>query len=89
MHIQHPVGQGHNLRVMGRHDQRLACAAGEADEECEDFFACFFVQIAGGFIGQHQERVLGQGAGNGYPLLRAAGKFVGESAGPVGETLLV
>ena len=43
------------------------------------------VEVAGGLVGQHQARVLGQGAGDGDALLLAARELVGKNIAPVGQ----
>jgi hypothetical protein len=42
--------------------------------------AVLAVERAGGFVGEHQLRVLGDAAGDGHPLLLAAGEFRGPLA---------
>ena len=42
----------------------------------------FGIEIAGGLIGQNQRRPIDQRARDGYPLLLAAGKLIGEMMGP-------
>ena len=43
------------------------------------------VQVAGGFVGQNDGRLVDQGAGDGHPLLLAAGKLVGMMVDAVGQ----
>ena len=61
-----------------RDDQkRRVLGAVDALHQVEDLAAVLAIQAAGGLIGQHQPRTLGQGAGNRYPLLFSAGELAG------------
>lgn len=62
--------------VMGDEDEGLALAI-EVVEEVEDFFAGFGVEVASGFVGEDDERAVGESAGDGNALLLAAGELVG------------
>lgn len=68
----HPVCQRHNFRVMGRHQQCFAGGAGQVQQQLHHANAGFFVQVAGGFIGQHQHRPAQERPRNRHPLLLAA-----------------
>jgi hypothetical protein len=61
---------------VGDEDEGFALAV-QVVEEIEDFFAGLGVEVAGGFVGEDDERAVGKGAGDGDALLLAAGKLVG------------
>ena len=50
---------------------------GQVQHDIQHFFDHLRVQGAGGFIEKHDLGIHGQGAGNGHPLLLAAGKLTG------------
>ena len=75
----HRCGDG---RVVGD-DQHGGGRVGESGEEGDDVGAGGRVEVAGGFIGQHEGGVSGDGAGDGGALAFTAG----ELAGSVGESL--
>ena len=70
---------------MSRHQQRFTGAAGQFQQQTEDAFAGIFVEVAGRFIGQDEQRVMDQRAGNGDPLLFAAAQLVGIGGETVGQ----
>ena len=63
---------------MRDHDQVLAGLARQAIEQGQDGLAGLFVEVAGWLIGQHQQRIVHQGAGNGDALLLPAGEPIGK-----------
>ena len=47
-------------------------------KQFHNLHARFGIEIAGGLIGQNQRRPIDQRARDGYPLLLAAGKLIGQ-----------
>ena len=62
---------------MGDHQERRAGVADEAQEQVEHGVAGRLVEVAGGFVGQHEFRPGGEGAADGDALLLAAGELFG------------
>ena len=42
------------------------------NEEFDHLFARLYVEVGGGFVAQHNHRIIGHGPGDRYPLLLAA-----------------
>ena len=76
VHGDHAAGAGGEGLVVGDHDDGLA-AVGDHLEDFGHFFAVGAVEISGGFVGEDDGRLVGQGTGNGDALLLAAGEAVG------------
>src|SRR5207245_4518280 len=77
-------GQRRQPRVVARYDDRLARRVDLAQER-DNRFAGGLVQVGGGFVGEDEVGLTGQGAGDGDALLlaaaqlaRAAGTLVGQ-----------
>jgi len=66
-----PAGEGHH-RVVGDDDHGHALLGVEAPEQFDDVLAALAAQVARRLVGQDEGRVVGQGAGEGYPLPLAA-----------------
>ena len=60
---------------MGNQHQRGPPLLVEVEQQVADALAGAAVQIAGGFVGEQQAGLGGEGAGNGDPLLLAAGQL--------------
>ena len=86
MQMENPVGPGRRFGAVGDHEQILASLARQAIEQRQHALAGFFVEIARRLIGQHQQRVVDQGPGNGDTLLLAAREAVGECLAPIEQT---
>ena len=61
-----------NVLVVGHHEDRAALPD-QVFEDIDDRFGGGGIEAAGGFIGDQDGRVVGHGAGDGQPLLLAAG----------------
>ena len=64
-----------HAQVVGDHDPGLVLFVDQIGEDLDDLVGPFGVQAGGGFIGQDHAGVVDQGAGDGDPLLLAAGKL--------------
>jgi hypothetical protein len=69
---------------MGGHDHDPA-RLGQRPQQLEHPLDLDVVQVGGGLVGQDQRRVVGQGPGDGHPLLLAAGQVAGTVAEPVAQ----
>ena len=85
MHRQQPVGDADHLAAVGRHDQGLAALPGEPVEQLDHGTRRVEVEVAGRLVGEHQVRVVDQGAGQGDPLLLAARQRLRVRAGAIAE----
>src|SRR3954454_18995063 len=70
--------------VVGRHDHRRARAI-DAVEQAHDAHRGAGVEVAGGLVGQEDERPVHKGPGDGHPLLLTTGHLVGEVVALLGE----
>ena len=70
---------------MGDHDDGLAQLADDPVEQVQDDGGRVGVEVAGGFVGQHQGGIVDQRAGDGDPLLLASGEAVGKARSAVGQ----
>jgi hypothetical protein len=66
--VHHPVGHGKQALVVGG-DHHDPAGLGEIPEQAEHALDLDVVQVRGRLIRQDQRRVMGQGAGDGDPLL--------------------
>ncbi|MES4906617.1 MULTISPECIES: hypothetical protein [unclassified Streptomyces] len=82
------VGGGGDAFVVGDHDQGLAGGA-QLVEEPEDVVGRGAVEVSGGLVGEDDQRLVDQGAGDGDPLPLPAGQLRGQMPGPVGESDLI
>lgn len=71
--------------VVGDHDDGFVEVAVEFAEEFHDVVRGLFVEVAGGFVGNDEVGVHGDGAGNGNALLLSARELVGRVFGAVGK----
>ena len=71
---EHPVGIPRDILLVG-HDQHREPAAVQLLELDHDLHARARVEIAGRLVGQDHDRIVDERAGNGYPLLLAAGQL--------------
>ena len=82
----HPLGQHQRfLDVVGDQQNGEAGALPELQQEVLHRFADLEIQSPEGFIQQQDAGVGGQGAGDGHPLLHAAGQFTGQLVGGFAE----
>jgi hypothetical protein len=97
-HVEDAVGDLGSLGVVGDHEDGLVELAAGLAEHLEDGVGVLGVEIAGGLVGEDDGGAVDEGAGDGYALLFAAGKFVGavvetaldaEDLGEVAEERLV
>ena len=73
-------GFGDDGHVVGDEDERHALAALQADEQVEDLFLDGDVQRGGGFVGDEEARIAGDGHGDHDALIHAAGELMREGA---------
>jgi hypothetical protein len=71
--------------IVGDDDEGHLVVGGEADEHVHDGGGVLGVEVAGGFVGEEDVGLVGDGTGDGDALLLAAGEFGGEVLGAVGE----
>ena len=81
-HDDDPVGMFRDLPVVRHHDDGSALGV-QALEDSEHFRPALGIQVAGGFIGENDRRIVDQGVGDGHPLLLAAGELAGRIVEPV------
>ena len=79
----HAVGVRRRHRVVGDHDDRLAHVVDGAAQERQHLRAGARVEVAGGLVGEDDLGPGHQGAGDGDPLLLAAGQLRGPVRQPV------
>ena len=85
-HHDHPVGEEHRLGDgVGDEDHRRVGLAGDPDQLVLHPLPGHLVQRAERLVHQQQPRALGQGAGDGDPLLHAAGQLVGIGTGELAQ----
>ena len=82
-HGDEPVGGGGDPGIVGDDDQGLPGFM-EGVEQPEHLQGGLAVEVAGGFVGQDDERVVGQGTGDRDPLALAPGQRR-RGARPVGQ----
>ena len=75
-HDDDALGAGGDFIAVGDEDDGFAVGV-EFVEEVEDFEAGLGIEVAGGFVGEDEERVVDEGAGDGDALLLAAGELLG------------
>ena len=61
-------------------DDAAAVFVRQRTQDPDEVLGVFAVQTAGGFVRQYDLAAGGQGAGDGHPLLLAAGERAGETA---------
>src|SRR5580700_5203628 len=83
-HRDQPVGSGRDPRVVGDDDQRLPGRA-QAVEQPQHLQGRGAVEIAGGLVGQDNQRVVAERPRDGYPLTLAPGQRRGQEGGPVSQ----
>ncbi len=75
--------------VVGDDDDGGAAVAGDLAEEFHDLAAALAVEGGGGFVGEEEAGLVGEGAGDGDALLLAAVEGVGEVAGAVADAEVI
>ena len=68
--------------IMGHYDDCRLVLFGDLLQQFHDLFAAPGIQRGGGFIRQDEPGIVGQGPGDGHPLLFAAGEQGREIIGP-------
>jgi hypothetical protein len=68
-----------------RHDQQRLARLAELAEQPQDVAGGAAVQVAGGLVGEHHQRLVDQGPGHRDALPLAARQLVGEVAGLLGH----
>ena len=76
----HPVHRLGDAPVMGNDHHRDAQLAVDLAQRFQHPRRGAPVDAAGGLVGEHQRRLVGQRDGNGHPLLLAAGELAGPAA---------
>ena len=71
---------------MGNNDHRAAGAAAGILQKGQHLLTGLVIQCTGGLVAEQQLGVFGQCAGNGHPLLLAAGKLSREVVQPLSQT---
>jgi hypothetical protein len=83
-HRDQPVGGGGDSGVVRDDEQRLPGRA-QAVQEPKHVEGCGAVEVAGRFVGEDDERLVAEGAGDRDPLTLAAGERRRQMLGPGGE----
>lgn len=79
------IGGGGNRLAVGDEKDGGFLFASEASDELDDGVTGGGVEIAGGFVGEKNRRLVDEGAGDGGALKLSAGKLVGPVVGAIGE----
>lgn len=90
--VFHLVGGVENVQgamVMGHDDHSGAVLVSDATKQLHDLTAPNAVQGGRGLVGQHHARLVGQGPGDGDPLLLAPGKHGRLVIGTIGDAKLL
>ena len=82
--VDHPVGQLRHPVIVGG-DHHGPPGAGQVAQQPQDPLHLDVVQMGRGLVGHHQRRIVGQGAGDGHPLLLPAGELGRTVVGPFGQ----
>jgi len=85
LQLEYPIGQTDDIPVMGGNEHGPLLVVDDAFEDVHDQPGCFEIKIAGRLICQDEQRVVGQGACNGNPLLLAPGKQVRKASSTIGQ----
>src|SRR5690606_10547111 len=73
-----------DVELVGDHDDGDALVV-EFLKNAHDLDGGFAVEVAGGFVGEEDVRLVDEGAGDGDALLLSAGKLAGKMIGALGE----
>ncbi len=73
----HAVGDAEHLEVVGGGDDGHSAFPAHLLEQGDDLSAGCGIEVAGWFVGQNYGWIVGQGPGNGHPLLLPAGELRG------------
>ncbi len=84
-HSDDAVDDGRALDGMGGHDDGNRELGGGTAQEIEYEVAGGGVEIAGGFVGEKEARVVDEGTGDGDALLLTAGELVRKTVGEIVE----
>ena len=79
------IGGGGNRLAVGDEKDGGFLFASEASDELDDGVTGGGVEIAGGFVGEKNRRLVDEGAGDGGALKLSAGELVGAVVGAIGE----
>ena len=80
---QDTVGQFEDVAVVRGDEHRPAGLVDEALEQAHHQAARLEIEVAGGFVGEDEEGVVGQGTRDSHPLLLAGGEAIRETLGAV------
>ena len=70
--VDYPVGMASNARIVGHHYDRYTKGLVHLPHQAKNLVCHLGVQLAGGFVGQEERRMVGQGHADGYALLFTA-----------------
>src|SRR5688500_6236068 len=84
-HLQHAMRRRRHFGGVRRQQDGHAQLGVECGEQRQHDGAVFRIEIAGGFVGDDQRRLMDQRAGNGGALHLAAGYLLREMMQPVGD----
>jgi len=79
------IGGGSNRLAVGDEEDGGFFFASETSDEFDDGVTRGGVEIAGGFVGEKNRRLVDEGAGDGGALKLSARKLVGAMVGAIGE----
>jgi hypothetical protein len=79
------IGGGGNRLAVGDEKDGGFLFASEASDELDDGVTGGGVEIAGGFVGEKNRRLVDEGAGDGGALKLPSGELVGAVVGAIGE----
>ena len=72
---KHPISQGGMARIVRDHENGLAAFVHELTEQVHHQVSVGAVEVSGGFVGQQNQRLGDEGAGQRQALLFAAGEL--------------
>ncbi len=84
-HVDDAITIGGGLGVVGDHEDGLAEVFVGLAKHVEDDAGTFRIEVAGGFVGEHDGGTIDESAGERDALLLSAGKFVGAMLETLGD----
>ena len=87
MQFNPAIAQPGHDRIMRNHDDSASLLVQLPQQSQHDLFVDS-IQIAGGFVGEHDFRVIDQSAGDAYPLLLTTGKLRRNMVGTLSQAHL-
>jgi len=80
------VAPAGDLGVVGADEEAGLFLGRNFPHEVDQLHGCFAVEVAGGFVGENQSRVVDESSRHGYTLFLAAGESRGPETCPVTQT---